>query len=68
MAGHAADQVLLPDVAQPFVLVDAVRELAAQLDRAVGAEAVHHHDLVAPGEALQAAADVPLLVERGDTG
>jgi hypothetical protein len=66
--GSGTAKVALPDVAQPLVLEDPVGELAADGQRAIGAEAVHDDDLVAPRDAPEAAPDLALLVEHDDAG
>ena len=65
-AREVARDRLLPDVAHPPVLEDAIGVLARDLPRAVGAEGVDDDDLVGPLHALEAAADVVLLVARDD--
>ena len=60
--------VLLRDVAGPLVVQHAGRVLARDLDGAVAAAGVDHHDLVAPREALEAGADVALFVDADHRG
>src|SRR5581483_11398044 len=55
-------------IARPRPLDEFHRVLAAYLRRAIGAEGVHDHDLVAPAEAFQTGADAVFLVEADHDG
>jgi hypothetical protein len=44
-----------------------LRELPADLDGAIRAEAVEYNDFVAPGQAFQAPCDFPLFIESENT-
>ena len=65
-AREVARDRLLPDVAHPSVLEDAVGERPGDFHRAVRAEGVDDDDLVRERHALQAAGDVVLLVAGDD--
>jgi hypothetical protein len=60
------DQVLLSDVSEPLVLIDAVRVFLADLDGSVLAETIDYDNLVRPCDALKAAADLFLFIAGCD--
>ena len=51
-----------------FVLKDLVSKLTNDLLSGIGAEIIHHHDLISPPYSLQALSDVVLFVARDDDG
>src|SRR6185369_6361483 len=59
-------------VARPTALDDTISILTRNLDRAIGAEGVDHHNLVAPRKASKTTIDVCFFIEadddRGDRG
>ncbi len=65
---HILYQVLLANVAEPVVRVDPVGVFLADFDRIVRAMTVNNDDFVGPGDALQAASNLCLFIERGNAG
>jgi len=59
---------LLVPIASPTALHHPIRILTANLDRPIGAERIHDHNLIAPLQALQTFADTIFLVEANDDG
>jgi len=62
VCGHLFDQVLLPDVTEPFVLIHSISVFSAYLGGFVSAETVDHDDLIRPSGAFETAADVLLFI------
>ena len=63
LGGLRVSESLLITVSRPVSLNDAFGILPANFDGSIRAERIHHHDLVAPAQAIEASADVLLLVE-----
>jgi hypothetical protein len=59
---------LLITIAGPLPLNYPFRVLPANLHGAIGTEGIHHNNLIAPTQAVEARADIPLFVETDNNG
>ncbi len=61
-------EILLADISEPAMFVNAVSVFTADFDSAIGAEAIDDHNFVAPPDAFQATSNVPLFISGGNAG
>jgi hypothetical protein len=59
---------LLIAIAGPFPLHYPVCVLPAYLHGPIGAEGIHHNNLIAPAQAIETVGNIPLFVEANDNG
>jgi hypothetical protein len=59
---------LLITISGPWPLHYPFRVLPANLHGAIRAEGIHHDDLIAPAQAVETRADIPLFVETDNNG
>src|SRR5262249_2925891 len=65
---QGVSESLLITIARPLPLHYPFRVLPANLHGTVGAEGIHHDNLIAPAQAVETRADIPLFVETDDNG